>query len=60
MFEKMDAISAQLTALSGAPPADPAVKTEDPTQKILNAIKEQTEILKRDLQKGEGADDDDY
>lgn len=47
MMEKIDAMATQITAIS-------IVKTEDPTEKILKAIQEQTVILKKEVQKGNG------
>lgn len=50
MMEKIDAMATQITAIS-------IVKTEDPTEKILKAIQEQTVILKKEVQKGNGNED---
>lgn len=51
MMEKIDAMATQITAIS-------IVKTEDPTEKILKAIQEQTVILKKEVQKGNGNEDE--
>jgi hypothetical protein len=65
MIDKMDAMATQLATISGVPvnsaaisgvPVNSAKVTEDPTEMILNAIKEQTKILKIEVQRGNGGE----